>query len=89
MEKAFKIFDKLASLFKHADKVLHFIVGFIVAIPLALAFDDLGYGFATAFLIGLAKEFMDHQRKGAGGVQTWLDWIATILGGAFAEWVVF
>jgi hypothetical protein len=76
---------KLANLFPHADKVLHFIVGALVSLVICLFVSDPAFGFAGAFLIGLGKEYSDHIRSGSGGIQTWLDWFATMAGGAFVS----
>jgi len=68
----------------HLDKVAHFLVGALVSFIFLLIFSP-GAGFAAAFIVGLAKEYYDHEKNGAGGLNTWLDWISTMLGGAVVE----
>lgn len=76
---------KLANAFPHADKVLHFVVGALVASFILLLFREPWFGFAGAMLVGLGKEYADHLKNGNGGIQTWLDWFATMAGGVFVE----
>ena len=76
---------KLANLFPHADKVLHFIAGALVALIVLLITNEPWFGFAGALLVGLGKEYSDHLKSGNGGIQTWLDWFATMAGGVFIE----
>lgn len=79
---------KLASLFPHADKVLHFIVGSLIATLVLAVTGQPWLGFSAAFLAGLYREFSDHiKAKSSLGVNTWLDWIATMLGGLVVELV--
>lgn len=76
---------KLANLFPHADKVLHFIAGALIALLILIVVNEPWFGFAGALLAGLYKEFSDHTKSGAGGYNTWLDWIATMAGGVCIE----
>lgn len=43
---------KLANAFPHADKVLHFLVGALVASFILLLFREPWFGFACAMLVG-------------------------------------
>ena len=62
--------NKFATLFKHADKVLHFIAGALIALLILwVTGGQKGFGFAGAFLAGLYKEFSDHTKRGNGGIQ--------------------
>lgn len=66
------------NLFPHADKVAHFIAGFLIALSIAFVFGSPDAGFFFAFVSGLAKELYDNFRWKNG---SYLDWFATILGG--------
>jgi hypothetical protein len=79
--------QKLAGLFPHADKALHFILGALIAVIILLITNEPYFGFAGAFLVGLGKEYSDHLKKGNGGIQTWLDWFATMSGGLLIEFI--
>lgn len=77
---------KLSGLFPHADKVLHFIAGALIALLILIIVNTPWFGFAGAFLAGLYKEFSDHTKaQSGGGKSTWLDWFATMAGGLFIE----
>lgn len=66
------------NLFPHADKVVHFIAGFVIAFVVAFIFDSPDAGFFVAFVAGLTKELYDNYFWNNG---SYLDWFATILGG--------
>lgn len=76
-------------MFPHADKVLHFIAGALIALLIQVIVNEPWFGFAGAFLAGLYKEFSDHTKKEAISKKyagsSYLDWFATILGGLFIE----
>lgn len=85
-----KIIQKLANLFPYADKVLHFIAGALIALLVLFVTKVEWYGFSAAFLAGLYKEFIDHNKKEGGitkqyAIHSYLDWFSTILGGVFIE----
>lgn len=77
---------KLANLFPHADKVLHVIAGFMVAMIASIFFKDWAMQFGMALLAGGAKEFYDNWKYNAQGKQPFIDWGCTILGGII--WVL-
>lgn len=83
------VIAKLAGLFPHADKVMHFIVGALIAILVLWITNTPWYGFSGAFLAGLYKEFVDHNKQGSisrqYAISSYLDWFATIAGGLFIE----
>jgi len=72
----------------HLDKVAHFITGALIALVILLITGAPMAGFAGAFIVGLIKEFRDHQKYGAGGIHTWLDWFATMAGAMLVEWIL-
>jgi ABC-type uncharacterized transport system permease subunit len=84
---------KLANLFPHADKVLHFIAGALIAVLVLLVTNEPWFGFAGAFIAGLYKEFTDHLKQESisksYGINTWLDWFATMAGGVVVELLWF
>lgn len=73
------------NLFPHADKVAHFLAGFVIALVVTLIIGMPDIGFGIAFVAGLAKERYDHEVHGKG---SYLDWFATILGGALL-WILW
>lgn len=82
--------NKMATSFSHADKVIHFVAGALIAILILWITNEPWFGFAGAFLAGLYKEFTDHMKaKTVGEVQTWLDWFSTMAGGVFIELLWF
>ena len=85
------LIQKLANLFPHSDKVLHFIAGASIALLVLFVTNEPWFGFAGAFLAGLYKEFVDHNKKEAiskkYAVSSYVDWAATILGGLMVEWI--
>tara|TARA_R110000772_G_scaffold145504_1_gene255439 strand:+ start:4434 stop:4709 length:276 start_codon:yes stop_codon:yes gene_type:complete len=85
------VINKFVNLFPHADKVLHFIVGALISLITCLLIQNPGdksqYGMAFATIFGLGKEYGDHVKKGAGGIDTWLDLFATMLGGAVVAYM--
>ena len=62
------------------DKMLHFLCGFLCALVVS-AFSTPYYGFASAVLIGVAKEVYDFFKYGAFDKK---DLFATLLGGLLA-----
>lgn len=81
-----KFILKLSTLFKGADKVLHFVVGMLVAILVLVVTGQEWLGFSVAFLLGLYKEFSDHTKgSSVGGKSTWLDWLSTMGGALLIE----
>jgi hypothetical protein len=73
------------NLFPHADKVAHFLAGFVIALIVTIIVKIPDYGFGAAFIAGLAKERYDHEVYGKG---SYLDWFATIAGGALV-WIIW
>lgn len=78
--------QKFVSSFKGADKVIHFTAGALIALTILIITKQPWFGFGGALVVGGYKEFSDHLKgSGVGGVQTWLDWFATIGGGLIVE----
>ena len=80
MEKFRQFLGKYQHL--HLDKAVHFVVGFLIALIAYIFIKDVWVCFGFAFIAGLYKEFSDHLKYGNGGYQTYLDWFATMAGGA-------
>lgn len=57
--------QKLATLFPHADKVIHFVAGVLIALTLLIITKEPWFGFGGALVVGGYKEFSDHL-KGSG-----------------------
>lgn len=76
--------EKLLTLFKHADKVVHFIGGFLIALLVSFVTPDKAFWFGASLLAGGAKEFYDSYTKKAYGLHQFIDWGATMLGGILA-----
>lgn len=81
---------KLATLFPHADKVMHFLAGAVIALVVLLVTGVEWYGMSAAFAAGLYKEYSDHVKLDTGiskkyAISSYLDWFATILGGVAIE----
>lgn len=62
------------------DKMLHFLCGFLCALVVS-AFSTPYLGFASAVLIGVAKEVYDFFKDGAFDSK---DLLATLIGGSMA-----
>lgn len=85
------VITKLANLFPHADKVLHFIAGALISLLVLFIMKEPWYGFSAALLAGLYKEFIDHNKQDSiskkYAINSYLDLAATILGGLFTEFL--
>lgn len=83
------LITKLANLFPHADKVLHFVAGALIALLIQVIVNEPWFGFAGAFLAGLYKEFSDNAKQQSVSKKyvgsSYLDWLSTIIGGLFIE----
>lgn len=76
----------LLSLFPHADKVAHFIAGFIACLVFHYLFKaEIWTAFGLAMVLGLIKEMVyDFFWKGH---VSWFDWISTIAGALLMVWI--
>ena len=83
------VITKLAGLFPHSDKVMHFIAGALIATLVLWITNEPWFGFAGAFLAGLYKEFVDHNKQESisrqYAISSYLDWFATIAGGLLID----
>lgn len=79
--------QKFLNAFPHADKVLHFVAGFLITFICAFVFKiDVWVSFGIGMSIGLLKEMVYDYHT--GGKVEWLDWIATIAGSLIAAWIL-
>lgn len=78
MKKKYEIFRNWLAQYPYADKVAHFIMGFLVAWIASIFFSDKWVCFGIGMVAGLAKEFYDDYVAKLNG--SWFDWFATIAG---------
>lgn len=78
--------NNFLNLFPHADKVLHFVAGFIACLVFHYLFKaEIWTAFGLAMTVGLIKEMVyDFFWKGH---VSWLDWFATIAGALLMVWI--
>ena len=82
-----KYINNFLNLFLHADKVLHFVAGFIITLLSYWIFNfDPWVCFGIGMTLGLAKE-MGWDYFMTGHIN-WLDWFATIAGSLLAVWIL-
>lgn len=80
-----RLFNEWMARYWHADKLIHFLVGFLIAENISLLTGFFGYGLIAGFTAGFGKELWDSRNGGSGFdfFDLWATVVGTIFGTFF------